>query len=229
MKKTKTNNNKTLGGFMKRTNEQTVADLIAIKKSILSSDCDTLWMENAVNETVCERIDSIIIELTETDGIERPALRDELQNHYDHARMKSDPIADARAAGTHDAMANALGLPTKRELVEQMCADADVPLDQRPPPFRLAHPLVIPMRIETPPNTRRHYMRELCDQFTAHVMDSFNDMAENFDNAGAYMTAALEVFIQMKNDEHEHDGDGDHEQFEDVGRNGWKIDGRGDE
>jgi len=230
------------------TNEQIIEHLVAIKKSIIAGAPDVLWMENQISETVCERIDAVIIEMSEcVDGIERPKLRDELQSHYDanasfmapYQKQSDDVVAAARAAGTHDAMANALGLPTKRELVEQMVADAGVHDADRlanivletagvtPPSVRLLNPLLVPMRQTTPMNTRRAYMRELCDQFTAHVMDSFNDMADNFDDAGAYMTAALEVFIQMKNDEH--DGDGDHEQFEDVGRNGWKIDGRGDE
>lgn len=163
---------------MKKTNEQIIAQLIDIKKSIIAGADDVLWMHNRVNESVCEHIDSMVMELSETDNIEQ--LRDELESHYS------------------------------------------------PPPLRMAHPLVVPMRPTTAHATRRAFMRELCDQFAAHVMDSFDEMHTEFNDAGEYMTAALEVFVNMKNHEHAVDN-GDAEQFEDVGRNGWKIDGRGDE
>lgn len=40
-----------------------IENLKQIKASIIKNAGDVLWMENSVNETVCERIDSVLLTL----------------------------------------------------------------------------------------------------------------------------------------------------------------------
>lgn len=62
--------------FQKQPTEsekEIISDLIDIKLSIMKNSEDVLWMA-MTNETVCERIDSILLRLGVPDNV--------IQNHY---------------------------------------------------------------------------------------------------------------------------------------------------
>jgi len=50
-------------------NKELIENLVAIKKAIINNAPDVLWMTGPTNETVCERIDLMLMALGVSDDV----------------------------------------------------------------------------------------------------------------------------------------------------------------